>query len=120
MVDESVLASSQQTDHVGTAALGCPVLDETRPLVGVFQHNRFAIFLVVSPKKHIAIIPGDGIGPEVIAQAVKVLEASRAPVEMTHFDWGADPLSCRRVTVPLDGFAMLDSRLRRHSAGRVG
>ena len=25
-------------------------------------------------KKNIAVLPGDGIGPEIIAQAVKVLE----------------------------------------------
>ena len=61
----------------------------------------------MSPKKHIAIIPGDGIGPEVIAQAVRVIEASRAPVEMTHFDWSATRYLADGVTVPLDGFAML-------------
>jgi isocitrate dehydrogenase len=37
-------------------------------------------FHPVSPKKRIAIIPGDGIGPEVVAEAVKVVQASGAGV----------------------------------------
>ncbi len=62
----------------------------------------------MSPKKRIAIIPGDGIGPEVIAEAVKVLEASDADVEMTQFDWSANRYLADGVTVPPDGFAMLE------------
>jgi 3-isopropylmalate dehydrogenase len=61
----------------------------------------------VSQKKRLAIIPGDGIGPEVVAEAVKVLTASAAAVEMTHFDWGANRYLADGVTVPPDGFAML-------------
>ncbi|GAA0418969.1 3-isopropylmalate dehydrogenase [Leifsonia naganoensis] len=42
----------------------------------------------------LAVIPGDGIGPEVIAEAVKVLdavsEASGLAFEKTHFSLGAD------------------------------
>jgi len=42
----------------------------------------------------IAIYPGDGIGPEVIDQAVRVLEAAQAQLggfalHMTHLPWGA-------------------------------
>ncbi len=66
------------------------------------------IFHLVSPQKRIAIIPGDGIGPEVIAEAVKVVQASRAGVEMTHFDWSANRYLADGVTVPPDGFAMLE------------
>ncbi|HEX4486769.1 MAG TPA: 3-isopropylmalate dehydrogenase [Terriglobales bacterium] len=58
-------------------------------------------------KKRIAIIPGDGIGKEVIPQAVKVIEATRAAVELTHFDWSADRYLADGTTVPPDGFAML-------------
>ena len=36
------------------------------------------------------MVPGDGIGKEVIAEAVRVLEASGAPLALTHFDWGAE------------------------------
>jgi 3-isopropylmalate dehydrogenase len=65
-------------------------------------------FQPVSSKKRIAVIPGDGIGPEVIAEAVKVIAASGAPVEMTQFDWSATRYLADGVTVPPDGFAMLD------------
>ncbi len=59
-------------------------------------------------KKHrIAVIPGDGIGQEVIPQAIKVIQASGAAVELTDFDWGADRYLRDGVTVPADGFAML-------------
>jgi 3-isopropylmalate dehydrogenase len=61
----------------------------------------------VSQDKHLAIIPGDGIGPEVVAEAVKVITASGAAVEMTHFDWGANRYLADGVTIPPDGFAML-------------
>ena len=62
---------------------------------------------LVSQKKRIAIIPGDGIGPEVIAEALKAIQASRAAVETTHFDWSATRYLADGVTVPPDGFAML-------------
>ena len=57
--------------------------------------------------KRIAVIPGDGIGQEVIPQAVKVIQASGAPVEMVDFDWGADRYLRDGTTVPPEGFAML-------------
>jgi 3-isopropylmalate dehydrogenase len=62
----------------------------------------------VSQKKRIAIIPGDGIGKEVIPEAVKVITASGAEVETGQFDWGADRYLADGVTVPRDGFAMLE------------
>jgi 3-isopropylmalate dehydrogenase len=58
-------------------------------------------------RKRIAVIPGDGIGKEVIPQALRVLEATHAPVEFTHFDWGADRYLKDGLTVPADGFEML-------------
>ena len=58
-------------------------------------------------KKRIAVIPGDGIGREVIPQAVKALEATGASVELSEFDWSADRYLADGVTVPPDGFAML-------------
>jgi 3-isopropylmalate dehydrogenase len=61
----------------------------------------------VSAKKRIAVIAGDGIGKEVVPQAVKVMQAAGAPLEFSAFDWGADRYLADRVTVPPDGFAML-------------
>jgi 3-isopropylmalate dehydrogenase len=61
----------------------------------------------VSQKKRIAVIPGDGIGKEVIPEAVKVISASGADVEFGHLDWGADRYLVDGVTVPSDGFIAL-------------
>ena len=58
-------------------------------------------------KKRIAVIPGDGIGKEVIPQAVHVIKATGTAVEMTDFDWGADRYLRDGTTVPPDGFATL-------------
>jgi len=57
--------------------------------------------------KRIAVIPGDGIGKEVIPQAVNAIKAARAALELTEFDWGADRYLRDQTTVPPDGFAML-------------
>ncbi len=61
----------------------------------------------VSQRKKIAAVPGDGIGREVIAEALKVVRASRAPVEFAEFDWGADRYLRDGTTTPADGFEML-------------
>ena len=58
-------------------------------------------------RKRIAVIPGDGIGQEVIPQAGKVIQASGADVELAEFDWGADRYLRDGTTVTPDGFAML-------------
>jgi 3-isopropylmalate dehydrogenase len=58
-------------------------------------------------RKRIAVIPGDGIGKEVIPQAVNAIQATGAAVELTEFDWGADRYLRDQTTVPHDGFAML-------------
>jgi len=61
----------------------------------------------VTQAKKFAVLPGDGIGREVIPQAVKVLAASGAPVETTELDWGANRYLADGTTVPADGFSML-------------
>ncbi len=74
-----------------------------------------------SPKKiAVAVIPGDGIGKEVIPQAVKVIEATGAPVTFTYFDWGADRYLKDKTTVPPDGFAMLARDFDAILAGAFG
>ena len=61
----------------------------------------------MTAKKRIAVIPGDGIGKEVIPQAINVIQATGATVDFTSFDWGADRYLADKVTVPSDGFATL-------------
>jgi 3-isopropylmalate dehydrogenase len=77
-------------------------------------------FLAVSLKKRIAIIPGDGIGKEVIPEAVRVITASGANVETSHFDWGADRYLVDGITVPPDGFTMLERDFDAVLAGAFG
>jgi 3-isopropylmalate dehydrogenase len=54
--------------------------------------------------KHIAIIPGDGIGVDVTREAVKVIERAGQvydlKLEMKHFDWNADKYLSEGVTLP--------------------
>ena len=69
--------------------------------------NSLTPSLPSSSSKRIAIIPGDGIGQEVIPQAVKVIRATSAEVELSEFDWGADRYLRDGMTVPPDGFEML-------------
>ena len=38
----------------------------------------------------VGLIGGDGIGPEVVAEALKVVEATGVSVAATHYDLGAD------------------------------
>ena len=54
------------------------------------------------------MIPGDGIGPEVIAQAVKVLQALGG-VELHDLPWGADHYLATGETVPAGGYDLLRS-----------
>lgn len=54
--------------------------------------------------KRVAIIPGDGIGKEVIPEAVKVLKTAAArtdrQISLTEFDWGADRYLRDGTTLP--------------------
>src|ERR1700684_110270 len=60
----------------------------------------------------IAILPGDGIGPEVIAQATRVLEVYRdergLPLDLWHLDLGADRYLKDGTTYPQE----VEARIR--------
>src|ERR1700733_1108414 len=79
----------------------------SRPVSRSFSRHLFRSLARVNQKKRIAMIPGDGIGKDVIPEAVKVVQASGAAVEFTPFDWGADRYLADKTTVPPDGFALL-------------
>ena len=59
----------------------------------------------------IAVVPGDGIGKEVTAQAVDVLAAvsdvSGRAIEMEILPWGADHYLATGVTIPDGGYRFL-------------
>ena len=56
------------------------------------------------PLKRVAVIPGDGIGPEVISEAVQTVEAAREifgfELSLESFDWGAENYLSTGVTLP--------------------
>jgi 3-isopropylmalate dehydrogenase len=62
---------------------------------------------VSEKKKMIAVLPGDGIGRDVIPEALKVMRATGAAVAFTEFDWGADRYLKDGTTVPEGGYQML-------------
>ncbi|HEY8188069.1 MAG TPA: 3-isopropylmalate dehydrogenase [Pyrinomonadaceae bacterium] len=75
-------------------------------------------------KAKIAVIPGDGIGPEVVREAVRVLECVRekhsVELEFTHFDWGAEKFLNEGVSLPSDALKMLSTEYNAILAGAFG
>jgi 3-isopropylmalate dehydrogenase len=61
----------------------------------------------VPANKKIAVLAGDGIGKEVVAEALKVVRATSAAVEFTELDWGAERYLKDGTTVPAGGYEML-------------
>jgi 3-isopropylmalate dehydrogenase len=74
--------------------------------------------------KRVAIIPGDGIGPEVIHQAVRVLKHLQSThnfdLELVHFDWGADKFLKHGVSLPDGALQMLTDEFDAILAGAFG
>ncbi|HEX8355502.1 MAG TPA: 3-isopropylmalate dehydrogenase [Pyrinomonadaceae bacterium] len=74
--------------------------------------------------KRVAVVPGDGIGPEVIDEAVGVLERVREThgvrLELKHFDWGADKFLSEGVTLPDGALEMLSAEFDAVLAGAFG
>ena len=56
----------------------------------------------------VAVIPGDGIGKEVIAEAVAILNALGG-LELHHLPWSADHYLATGETIPADGYDTLRS-----------
>jgi 3-isopropylmalate dehydrogenase len=74
--------------------------------------------------KRIAVIPGDGIGPEVIAEAVRIAETLRAThdvgLELVQFDWGADKFLTEGISLPAGALETLSSEFDAILAGAFG
>ncbi|CDO87786.1 3-isopropylmalate dehydrogenase [Mycobacterium triplex] len=64
----------------------------------------------------LAIIGGDGIGPEVVAEAVKILDAVKPGVEKTEYDLGARRFHATGELLPESALA----ELREHDAILLG
>jgi 3-isopropylmalate dehydrogenase len=74
--------------------------------------------------KRIAVIPGDGIGPEVVREAVRVLkhlqETKAVELEFVDFDWGAEKFLCDGVSLPPGALEMLTKEFDAILAGAFG
>jgi len=74
--------------------------------------------------KRIAVIPGDGIGPEVVREAVRVLkhlgQTRELQLKFVDFDWGADKFLKEGVTLPEGALEMLASDFDAILAGAFG
>src|SRR3954463_11063481 len=70
--------------------------------------------------KRIAVVPGDGIGKEVIPAALKVVEATGSQIDFTEFDWSADRYLKDGTTIPANGFAMLERDFDAIFVGALG
>jgi 3-isopropylmalate dehydrogenase len=74
--------------------------------------------------KRVAVIPGDGIGPEVIREAASVLarlrETHGVELELTHFDWGADKFLKEGISLPDGALEMLSREFDAILAGAFG
>lgn len=74
--------------------------------------------------KRIAVIPGDGIGPEVTREAVRVIghlqETRGLEVELVDFDWGAEKFLRDGVTLPDGALEMLSAEFHAILGGAFG
>src|SRR5437763_2151116 len=74
--------------------------------------------------KRIAVVAGDGIGPEVTREAVRVLEHLRethgVELELQAFDWGAEKFLREGVTLPDGALEMLTREFDAILAGAFG
>src|SRR6516165_10844415 len=72
----------------------------------------------------IAVIPGDGIGKEVTAEAVKVLKAvhdvSGKSIDLETLPWGADHYLATGITIPPNGHDMLRDEFDAVLLGALG
>ena len=74
----------------------------------------------MSKNYKIAVLPGDGTGPEVIAEAVKVLDAAGRKfgftTEKEYYNWGGEHYLKTGETLPADAKAQLE----KHDAVLLG
>ncbi len=74
--------------------------------------------------KRIAVIPGDGIGPEVVREAVRVIQHLQQTrgleLELIDFDWGAEKFLREGVTLPDGALEMLSNEFNAILAGAFG
>src|ERR1044072_9064200 len=74
--------------------------------------------------KRIAVIPGDGIGPEVVREAVRVLrhlqQTQGLELQLVDFDWAAEKFLRDGVTLAPGAFGVLTAEFDEILAGSFG
>lgn len=74
--------------------------------------------------KRVAVVAGDGIGPEVVNEALKVIDCLRKSqeieIEFVEFDWGAEKFLREGVTLPEGSLEMLSREFHAVFAGAFG
>src|SRR5258705_6124011 len=74
--------------------------------------------------KRIAVIPGDGIGPEVLLEAVRVMQyledTKDIELELVNFDWGAEKFLQEGISLPPGSLEMLSEEFDAILAGAFG
>ncbi len=74
--------------------------------------------------KRVALVPGDGIGVEVIREAVKVVETVKRmrglALELVEFDWGAEKYLREGVSLPAGALEMLRREFHAVLLGALG
>lgn len=70
----------------------------------------------VAMTRRIALIPGDGVGPEVLFHARRAVDATGVSIEWTEFAWGSAFYRETGAMMPSDGL----DRLRAHDAVLLG
>jgi len=74
--------------------------------------------------KRVAVIPGDGIGPEVIREAVSTIERARDlfgfEIGLEHFDWGAEKYLATGITMPEGALEILSAEYDAILTGAFG
>src|SRR5262249_31275479 len=74
--------------------------------------------------KRIAVIPGDGVGPEVMSEAVQTLELAahrfHLSLSFTNFDWSAEKYLATGVTLPPGALEMLSNGFDAILSGAFG
>src|SRR4030095_9949164 len=72
----------------------------------------------------IAVTPGDGIGPEVVREAVRILQFLQGrkviELELVDFDWGAEKFLRDGISLPPGGLELLASEFDAILAGAFG
>jgi len=66
-----------------------------------------ALSAAPSAPPRVALLPGDGVGPEVIAEARKVLDALDVAIDWTDFDWGSAYWHEHATMMPADAIDVL-------------